>query len=269
MEREQILERIRVMEKKRPWLTYSAARDEFVQVKQLRRTAQQELEQLKQSQSPLQQELDAVREQIAETRENREELMELGRKAQNDLKKVSAAAEKAGKDADEAYREIQEIQERTRTRQRRVAMLRDELDKVEAELGERPQLNTEEMQQRINAIGKETRELNAEKIRLENETAESRDEFATLQDRYNMIDRQLRAMQDVKEQRVENLKRGAQDTYRALMWLRENQHRFQRPIFEPILLQVHLFIIYAHIKYLTTPYRSISVMRRSPTPSNR
>ena len=49
---------------------------------------------------------------------------------------------------------------------------------------------------------------------------------------------ELRRLQDVQNQRTENLKHSNRDTYTATMWLRDNKHRFKHTIHEPILLTV-------------------------------
>lgn len=44
----------------------------------------------------------------------------------------------------------------------------------------------------------------------------------------------------MKNQRLEFLRKNRQykDTYDAIMWLRENQHKFEKPVNEPIMLLV-------------------------------
>ena len=47
-------------------------------------------------------------------------------------------------------------------------------------------------------------------------------------------------LEDMKNQRLEFLRKNRQykDTYDAIMWLRENQHKFEKPVNEPIMLLV-------------------------------
>ncbi len=45
-------------------------------------------------------------------------------------------------------------------------------------------------------------------------------------------------MQDVRNQRLMAIKRMDGHTYRAILWLRENRHRFKQDILEPIMLIV-------------------------------
>ena len=41
----------------------------------------------------------------------------------------------------------------------------------------------------------------------------------------------------MKNRRLEFLRNRHRETYNAVMWLRENRHKFSGPIYEPILLQ--------------------------------
>lgn len=52
------------------------------------------------------------------------------------------------------------------------------------------------------------------------------------------IKSRITKLEDMKNRRLEFLRNRYKDTYNAVMWLRENQHRFKGPVHEPILLQV-------------------------------
>ena len=47
-------------------------------------------------------------------------------------------------------------------------------------------------------------------------------------------------LEDMKNLRLEHLRNRYKDTYNAVIWLRENQHKFKGLVHEPILLQVIL-----------------------------
>jgi len=52
------------------------------------------------------------------------------------------------------------------------------------------------------------------------------------------IKSRITKLEDMKNLRLEFLRNRHKETYNAVMWLRENQHRFKGPVHEPILLQV-------------------------------
>ena len=52
------------------------------------------------------------------------------------------------------------------------------------------------------------------------------------------IKSRITKLEDMKNRRLEFLRNRYKDTYNAVIWLRENQHRFKGPVHEPILLQV-------------------------------
>ena len=58
-------------------------------------------------------------------------------------------------------------------------------------------------------------------------------------------DDELRQMQDIRNQRLQFIRgRDGRDsgTYQAVMWLKDNQHRFKQPILEPIALVVSVCV---------------------------
>ena len=50
----------------------------------------------------------------------------------------------------------------------------------------------------------------------------------------------LTRLEDKKNQRLEVLRRYSKHTYDAVMWLRENQDKFEHPVHEPVMLVVRI-----------------------------
>ena len=48
---------------------------------------------------------------------------------------------------------------------------------------------------------------------------------------------------DVAKQRLQLVQRRNKDVYEAVMWLRENKHRFRHHIYEPMILEVRFLKI--------------------------
>ena len=62
----------------------------------------------------------------------------------------------------------------------------------------------------------------------------------------------MRRQRDQADSRLMLLQQKSGDTYDAIIWLRENQHRFRKPIVEPIVLVVSgiqylLMCMYVHV----------------------
>ena len=53
-----------------------------------------------------------------------------------------------------------------------------------------------------------------------------------------VIQSRITGLEDMKNQRLRFLRNKHRDTYNAVMWLRENQDKFENPVHEPILMQV-------------------------------
>ena len=58
------------------------------------------------------------------------------------------------------------------------------------------------------------------------------------------IKSRITKLEDMKNRRLEFLRNRYKDTYNAVIWLRENRHRFKGPVHEPILLQVFQMGVY-------------------------
>jgi hypothetical protein len=52
----------------------------------------------------------------------------------------------------------------------------------------------------------------------------------------------LNRLEDKKNQRLEFLRTHYKDTYNAVMWLRDNQDKFEKPVHEPIMLLVRIIV---------------------------
>jgi structural maintenance of chromosomes protein 5 len=52
------------------------------------------------------------------------------------------------------------------------------------------------------------------------------------------LDRRIKNMENVKQRRLEFLQQNHEDTYKACMWLRQNQDVFHGKVYEPIMMEV-------------------------------
>lgn len=52
----------------------------------------------------------------------------------------------------------------------------------------------------------------------------------------------MERLENVKNQRLEWLRSKDNDAYQAVMWLRENRHKFEGAVYEPIALEVSILI---------------------------
>lgn len=55
------------------------------------------------------------------------------------------------------------------------------------------------------------------------------------------IRKRITELEDMKNRRLNSLRGKHRDTYNAVMWLRDNQDKFQGTVYEPILMQVSRF----------------------------
>jgi hypothetical protein len=54
----------------------------------------------------------------------------------------------------------------------------------------------------------------------------------------NNVSSEMAALNSVKDQRLQSLRRSDPDAFKAVMWLRENRHLFSGRVFDPPLLEL-------------------------------
>jgi len=89
----------------------------------------------------------------------------------------------------------------------------------------------------------ELRQLQQKVQEVQVQIREARDESKTVTSNINHIQRKIEQLENVANQRLNNLKSFQRDTYNAVIWLRENRHLFKEEVFEPIVLLVLFFLL--------------------------
>lgn len=154
-----------------------------------------------------------------------------------DLEKLEAELKQAGlldEEGNDVTLALSQIQATQGGGRRRASQgnLEEQMFQVKGELGD----IFEAISQHTTEIKKVQEELSA----VSSEAAEFVDSTKRLNYEKDDLERQLRTMDDMKNKRLNQMRNYASDTYKALMWLRNNQGRFKKPVLEPMCMEIDL-----------------------------
>lgn len=111
-----------------------------------------------------------------------------------------------------------------------------DLEKAERETG-----NSNEIQQKIAKSNEQSRDVR----QLETQTLEKRNTLNVklerdIQPEIAAIKQRINSLENISEARMRLVRQRYNDTYNAILWLRENAHRFQSRICEPAIIEVNV-----------------------------
>lgn len=237
-EREQHLQKVQILEKKRPWAEYEAARKQFVEIKSRKDEVKKRLDEVKRQNAPMKKRLDEVTNRAKELEDSTRELIQQGNEVLKKAKSKSEQIEKKGDKIEELQGELEDVKDKEKKRQKKMSELERAIQGVQDELNQLP--DPSELQPRIDELNTQARQKNREVMTIQNQARGIRDESDHLKGQIQDIKGRIAQLEDMKNRRLEFLRNRHRDTYNAVLWLRENQHRFSSPVHEPILLQVEM-----------------------------
>uniref|UniRef100_A0A8C1NSL7 Structural maintenance of chromosomes protein 5 n=1 Tax=Cyprinus carpio TaxID=7962 RepID=A0A8C1NSL7_CYPCA len=219
------LDRIQMLEKKKPWVEYETARKELEGVKKEREEMKKKLKSLKEAQEPLLRKIRSVESQLQPIEQQMKELVSTHHKPDSQESilyflyyiKIMPLQDLSLKQTEEADR-----QKRIGHTQLMIKDLQKELQNMGS---------MEDVTPQIEAVNAELRKIQEEKAKLEGEMSDLR------RDKDENRQRSLDDMMKVKE---DKLRTRFRDTYTALKWLRDNRDRFEGNVYEPMMLVINV-----------------------------
>ncbi|XP_015772407.1 PREDICTED: structural maintenance of chromosomes protein 5-like [Acropora digitifera] len=237
-ERERHLKKVQILEKKRPWAEYESARKLFVEMKSKKDEVKRRLEEIKRQSAPMQMRLDEVTNRARELEESSREMIQKSNAALKKAKAKSEQIEKRGDRIEELQGELKDLKEGEKERQKKLIELERTIQGLQSELDALP--DPSELQPHIDEINNQARQKKREVTTIQNQARGVRDDSDRLKVQVQDIKSRIAQLEDMKNRRLEFLRNRHRETYNAVMWLRENQHKFSGPVYEPILLQVEM-----------------------------
>ncbi|KAK3581703.1 hypothetical protein CHS0354_031101 [Potamilus streckersoni] len=237
-ERENYLEKIKILQMKKAWVEYEEKRRLYVNVKEQQKLKAMEVKRARESFAPAQRQLEA-----AEKEKNNIDILMKNKTAS--LQEVARRAKENSKENDDLSDKFTEIEDELKfkkeqelTRRKRLSDLKKQLEALQNELVSAN--DSEDIQPQLDAVNNKMRETNQSLNKVHQDGEQIRMKVESTRRDIQTLQKQLQNIQDVENKRLEVLRARHKDTYDAYMWLKENQNRFKGKIHPPMMLCVNL-----------------------------
>ncbi|KAG8455241.1 hypothetical protein GDO86_001439 [Hymenochirus boettgeri] len=237
-QRKRHLDKIDMLNRKRPWVEYETVRQQYEEVKQKCNSLKDELKKLQELQTPISQKIQQI--------EKKQRAIDVKvREKANEIKETSQKCKQKQDDLERKDTEINNIQHslgmkraEEQDRQKKISNIQKMIEDWTNELSTIG--NQEDLQPEINRIENEIRHIQNERANNESEMSDIKMERQSLErekrDKSNRIT-QLDNLMNLKE---EKLRKMFSDTYNAVVWLKENSDKFKKCVCKPIMLEINV-----------------------------
>uniref|UniRef100_A0A672LQ34 Structural maintenance of chromosomes protein 5 n=1 Tax=Sinocyclocheilus grahami TaxID=75366 RepID=A0A672LQ34_SINGR len=240
------LDRIQMLEKKKPWVEYETARKELEGVKKEREEMKKKLKSLKEAQEPLLRKIRSVESQLQPIEQQMKELTAGIRDASQKCKQKHDQLEYRNKEVDDIRQDLSLKQTEEADRQKRIGHTQLMIKDLQKELQNMGSM--EDVTPQIEAVNADLRKIQEEKAKLEGEMLDLRRDKDEEREEKRLRNRQ-RSLDDMMKVKEDKLRNRFRDTYTALKWLRDNRDRFEGNVYEPMMLVINVRDT-RHAKYI-------------------
>ena len=237
-EREKHLEKIRVLEKKKPWAVYEELRKQFIEKKQKRDDLKKTVDNARKQNAPMEKKKNEAAQKVQQHAEENRQLGEKGRQAHQNFKNKKDKLDDWLEKIKDKETELKEMVDQQKSIQKKITELEVIVQGLKTELENLP--GPETFQPRLLEINTEARALQQQINQIQTDAQNMKEEKNSAAQRLRGVRDRLNRLEDKKNQRLEFLRTHFKDTYDAVMWLRENQYKFENPVHEPIMLLVNM-----------------------------
>nr|WJN25109.1 structural maintenance of chromosome protein [Moesziomyces parantarcticus] len=240
-ERRQIQERIERLEVMLAMADYNRTKRNVQELQQERDARRQQLADIAQRGQPVRQKRTELEEKTTKLNLELERLESVHASDDKKRRSLTKSVEELGGEIEAKLSEVGLLNRKDEDRTRRIAELRKEVAERSASLGDEPGAqDTAEVEAAMRAVRVQQDDCATRCSDMQRQLQEVRVESQTIDRGMQSYREQLARLDDVPQQRLEKIRAADDHVYRATMWLRENQHRFRKPVHEPVLLEIAL-----------------------------
>uniref|UniRef100_A0A8C5WDB0 Structural maintenance of chromosomes protein 5 n=1 Tax=Leptobrachium leishanense TaxID=445787 RepID=A0A8C5WDB0_9ANUR len=237
-ERKRHLDKIEMLERKRPWVEYENVRQQYEELKKSRERLKEEIKNLTAKQAPLTNKMQQIDKQYkANETKNREKGMEI-KETSLKCKQKQDALERKDKQIDDVEQSLRLKVAQEQDRQKKICNIRKMIEDWQSELSTMG--NLERLQPELESIAFELRRIQDDKANIEGDLGDLRMEKGNLENERKAKDNRIRQLENLMNLKEEKLKSRFLDTYNAVVWLKENKDRFQQNVYRPIMLEINM-----------------------------
>nr|WJN25112.1 structural maintenance of chromosome protein [Pseudozyma thailandica] len=240
-ERKQIEERIEVLEVMLAMSEYNQTKQNMNEMHQMREQRRAVLAEVHGRSEPLRQKRSELDEKTMKLKLELERLENVFASDEKKRRNLVRAVEEVGTEIEAKLQEVGALAKKDKDRTRRVQELRKEIAERSAELGEQPGVqDTAEIEADMRQVRGKIDDCNARRGDIQRQIQDVNIESQAIDKGTETNRRQLAQLNNVPQQRLEKIRQVDESVYRATMWLRQNQHRFQKQVYEPVILEISL-----------------------------
>ncbi|XP_063769963.1 structural maintenance of chromosomes protein 5 [Pseudophryne corroboree] len=237
-ERKRHLDKIEMLERKRPWVEYENMRQQYEEIKQKRDQLKDELKRKRDLQAPLNQNIQQYNRQHTQIDGKIKEKVFVIRETSQKCKKKQELLEIKEKQIEEVQQKLRMKKDEELDRQKKICTIRKMIEDWQSELNTMG--NIETVQPEMDSIVSELRHIQEERSNVESEISDLRMEQQNMEREKRDKANRLKQFDNLLNQKEEKLQKRFIDTYNAVMWLKENKHRFRKHVCFPIMLEVNV-----------------------------
>uniref|UniRef100_A0A671SJX5 Structural maintenance of chromosomes protein 5 n=1 Tax=Sinocyclocheilus anshuiensis TaxID=1608454 RepID=A0A671SJX5_9TELE len=232
------LDRIQMLEKKKPLVEYETARKELEGVKKEREEMKRKLKSLKEAQEPLLRKIRSVESQLQPI-EHQMSWSTAGIKdASQKCKQKHDQLELRNNEVDDIRQDLSLKQTEEADRQKRIGHTQLMIKDLQKELQNMGSM--EDVTPQIEAVNAELKNIQDEKAKLEGESLDLRRDKDEASGELHRLQNRLRSLEDMMKMKEDKLRVRFRDTYTALNWLRNNRDRFKGNVYDPMMLVINV-----------------------------
>ncbi|KAL6472816.1 hypothetical protein MHYP_G00190040 [Metynnis hypsauchen] len=232
------LDRIQMLDKKKPWVEYETARKELEEVKKQREEMKKTAKSLKEAQSPLLRKIQSIDSKLQPIENQMKEKTIKIREASQKCKQKQDHLDRKYKEIDDIKQALSLKQTEEADRQKRIGNTKRMIQDLQRELDNMG--NQEDVTPKIEAVNAELRRIQEEKARLDGERQDLRRDKDEANGELRRLQNRQRSLEDMMNRKEEKLRSRFPDTHTALLWLRNHRDLFEGNIYEPMMLVINV-----------------------------
>lgn len=240
-ERKQIEERIERLEVMIAMADYNRTKRNVAELHQERERRRQELVETTERGQPIRAKRTELEEKTTKLSLELDRLESVYTSDEKKRRSLAKAVEEIGAEVESKLSEVGALAKKDQDRTRRVQELRKEITDRSASLGEAPGAqDTAAVEAEIRRVRQKIDGCTTRRGDIQRQIQDVNVESRSIDKGTDQLRAQLAQLDNIPQQRLEKIRAADENVYRATMWLRENQHRFRKPVHEPVLLEISL-----------------------------
>ncbi|KAL7847854.1 hypothetical protein AOLI_G00225720 [Acnodon oligacanthus] len=232
------LDRIQMLDKKKPWVEYETARKELEEVKKQREEIKKTAKSLKEAQAPLLRKIQSIDSKLQPIENQMKEKTIKIREASQKCKQKQDHLDRKYKEIDDIKQALSLKQTEEADRQKRIGNTKRMIQDLQRELDNMG--SQEDVTPRIEAVNVELRRIQEEKARLDGERQDLRRDKDEASGELRRLQNRQRNLEDMMNRKEEKLRNRFPDTHTALLWLRNHRDLFEGNVYEPMMLVINV-----------------------------